>query len=134
RPIAEALAARGLPHVVIGGHGFHDRAEIRDVIALLRVLRDPADVIALARVLTRPLLELAEDEVLPQLRTSNVSALEAIEAWTPAAGFARLLSSLARRAQTLDVRDLFFELMERTRYLDSLTSGLETSEAARASA
>src|SRR5260370_25019106 len=58
RPIAAALAAQGLPHVVIGGRGFHDRAEIRDVIAMLRVLLDPADLVALARAFTRPPLNL----------------------------------------------------------------------------
>jgi len=49
RPIAAALAARGVPHVVIGGHGFHERPEIKDVIAMLRVVREPSDLIALAR-------------------------------------------------------------------------------------
>src|SRR5204862_2606602 len=34
----------------------------------------------------------------------------------------------------LDVRDLFFELMEQTRYLEVLRTGLEASEAARATA
>src|SRR5258708_19454975 len=54
RPIAAALAAKRLPHVVIGGHRFHDRPEIRDVIALMRVLNDPRDVVAVAPAMTRP--------------------------------------------------------------------------------
>jgi len=106
RPIASALAARGLPHVVIGGHGFHDRPEIKDAIAMLRVLRDPADVVALERVRTRP-------------------------------GCARVLRELDElrvAARQLDVRDLFFELMDRTRHIDTLIAGLEESEAARVSA
>jgi DNA helicase-2/ATP-dependent DNA helicase PcrA len=60
RPIASALAAAALPHVVIGGHGFHDRPEIRDVIAMLRVVHDPGDLVAMARraaAEARPLLE-----------------------------------------------------------------------------
>ncbi len=84
RPIAAALTAAGVPHVVIGGHGFHDRPEIKDVIAMLRVIRDPGDAIALARP--------AAAAVLP------------------------LLAELAQAARRLDVRDLFFELMERSRY------------------
>ena len=84
RPVAAALAARGLPHVVIGGRGFHERPEIKDVIAMLRVIRDPGDQVALAR---------------------------------PAAGAIQpLLEALAAVARTLDVRDLFFELMEQSRY------------------
>jgi DNA helicase-2/ATP-dependent DNA helicase PcrA len=85
RPIARALAGEGLPHVVVGGHGFHERPEIKDLIAMLRVLRDPGDLVALAR---------------------------------PAAAQHReVLGQLAPAAGQLDVRDLFFELMERTRYL-----------------
>ena len=84
RPIALALAARGLPHAVIGGHGVYDRSEIRDVIAMLRVVRDPGDVVALAR---------------------------------PAASVVQpLLERLAAAAKEVDVRDLFFELMEQSRY------------------
>ncbi len=85
RPIARALAGEGLPHVVVGGHGFHERPEIKDLIAMLRVLRDPGDLVALAR---------------------------------PAAAQHReVLGQLAPKAGQLDVRDLFFELMERTGYL-----------------
>lgn len=84
RPIAEALVAIQLPHVVIGGRGFHDRPEVKDVIAMLRVIRDPSDQVALAR---------------------------------PAAGGLQvLLERLAPLAKTLDVRDLFFDLMEQSRY------------------
>ena len=135
RPIANALAARRLPHVVIGGHGFHDRPEVRDVIALLRVLRDPADEVALARVLTRPPCCLDPTAGLTKLRDRNgVAPLVALERWAPAAGFAALLGALSKQAASLDVRDLFFELMEKSRYLEVLSAGLEASEAARATA
>ena len=135
RPIANALAARRLPHVVIGGRGFHDRPEVKDVIALMRVLRDPTDVVALARALTRPPAELDPAAALSTLRDRNGAApLVVLESWSPSAGFAALLRALAAQASTLDVRELFFELMEKTRYLQVLGVGLEPSEAARATA
>ncbi len=135
RPIARALAARRLPHVVIGGRGFHDRAEVKDVIALLRVLRDPTDLVALARVLTRPPSGLDPAAALTRLRDRNGEApLDALRRWAPAAGFAALLAELSKLASRLDVRDLFFELMEKSRYLQALGAGLEASEAARATA
>ncbi len=80
-PIAEALAALELPHVVIGGQGLLDRPEIRDVMALLRVVNDPQDQVA------------------------------------------ALIAELHEGARSMDVRDLFFELMNQTRYLDSATPG-----------
>ncbi|MEP6751679.1 MAG: ATP-dependent DNA helicase [Candidatus Dormiibacterota bacterium] len=135
RPIANGLAERRLPHVVIGGRGFHDRPEVKDVIALLRVLRDPADVVALARVLTRPPAGLDPAAALSTLRDRNGDApLEALERWSPSADLARLIGALAAQASTLDVRELFFELMEKTGYLQVLAAQLEPSEAARATA
>jgi DNA helicase II / ATP-dependent DNA helicase PcrA len=135
RPIASALAAQGLAHVVIGGRGFHDRAEIRDVIALLRVLRDPGDVVAIARAITRPPLSLDPSKALAVLRDRGEQlALDAIKAWKPAAPFASLLEELAASATWLDVRDLFFELMNRTRYLEAVSNTLEAGEAARVAA
>ena len=106
RPIALALGARGLPHVVIGGHGFHDRPEVKDVIAMLRSLRDPSDAVALERIAQRPAAERV-NAVLRELRPA---------------------------VRVLDVRDLLFELMDRTRFLDASIAALETSEAARVSA
>jgi DNA helicase-2/ATP-dependent DNA helicase PcrA len=106
RPVAAALAAARLPHVVIGGHGFHDRPEVKDLIAMLRVLRDGADLVALSRVESRP----ATAALMP------------------------LVEHLAAAAKHVDVRDLFFELMEQTRYLDIVRGGLEASEAARVTA
>jgi len=84
RPVAAAMAARGVPRALIGGHGFHDQPEIKDVIAMLRVIRDPSDLVALAR--------------------PAATVLEP------------LLERFAVVATTLDMRDLFFELMEQSRY------------------
>ncbi|GAC1506303.1 MAG: hypothetical protein NVS1B3_05770 [Candidatus Dormibacteraceae bacterium] len=135
RPIASALAARGLPHVVIGGHGFHDRPEIRDVIALMRVLNDTSDVVAIARAMTRPPSNLDPAGALSALRDrADKAPLEAMREWDPARAFATLLEQLAAEATRLDVRDLFFELMNRTRYLEVIGPELEASEAARVTA
>ena len=75
--------------MVLGGQGLLDRREVRDVIALLRATRDRDDQIAAYR-----------------LRTRVLGASES------------LLAELHELAQSMDVRDLFFEAMNRTRYLD----------------
>jgi DNA helicase-2/ATP-dependent DNA helicase PcrA len=135
RPIATALAARGVAHVVIGGHGFHDRPEVRDVIALMRVLRDTGDVVAVARAMTRPPSSLDPAAALTALRERGDQApLDVMKAWPAAASFASLLEELAADARRLDVSDLFFQLMNRTRYLDVIGPTLEPSEAARVTA
>ena len=132
RPVAAALAAEGLPFVVVGGHGFYDQPAIKDLLAMLRVLRDPTDVIALARALTRPPYELDVSEALSRLRDRNGAApLAALREWPPAVPAADLFDLLANAAAKMDVRDLFFELMERTRYLEAVQKDAPPGESDR---
>jgi DNA helicase II / ATP-dependent DNA helicase PcrA len=54
REVAAALAERAVAHQIIGADAFFERAEIRDVLAWLRLLVDPADAAAVVRALSRP--------------------------------------------------------------------------------
>ena len=53
-PIAAAMEERGIPFHLAGPAALFQRPEVRDAIAWLRVLADPADSAAAARALTRP--------------------------------------------------------------------------------
>src|SRR6201999_3163289 len=44
----------GLPYRVIGGPRFYERAEIRDALAYLRVVAQPADDLAFERIVNTP--------------------------------------------------------------------------------
>ncbi len=135
RPVAGALAAEGVPHVVVGGHGFYDLDEIKDVVAILRVLHDPSEVIPLVRVLTRPPVRLDVESTLRRLRErGSLTPLEAIASWGAGAPWATLLTELAAAALKTDVRDLFFETMERTGYLVAAVRELPPSDAGRVAA
>jgi DNA helicase-2/ATP-dependent DNA helicase PcrA len=54
RQIEEALRRYGRKYLVIGGFSFYQRAEIRDLLAYLRVLVTPHDSIALLRIVNTP--------------------------------------------------------------------------------
>jgi len=54
RAFEERLIALGLPYRVIGGLRFYERAEIRDALAYLRVLAQPADDLAFERIVNQP--------------------------------------------------------------------------------
>ncbi len=54
RAIEQALADRGVPYQVIGGARFYDRREVRDALAYLRLVANPADEVSLRRVLNVP--------------------------------------------------------------------------------
>jgi DNA helicase-2/ATP-dependent DNA helicase PcrA len=54
RSFEDRLRAYAIPYKVFGGLRFYDRAEIKDVLAYLRLLQSPSDPIALDRILNRP--------------------------------------------------------------------------------
>lgn len=59
-PIKQALQQEGIPYAQLGGPGFWERREVDDLIALLRLVADPADRLALASVLRGPLVALSD--------------------------------------------------------------------------
>ena len=53
RLLEEALMRQRIPYVVIGGVGFYERKEVKDLVAYLRLLLNPDEPIALRRVIER---------------------------------------------------------------------------------
>jgi superfamily I DNA/RNA helicase/RecB family exonuclease len=58
--VAVALEERAVPHRLVGEAAFFQRAEVRDLLAWLRLLIDPGDAPAVVRALARPPIELRE--------------------------------------------------------------------------
>ena len=56
--VAVALEERAVPYRLVGAAAFFQRAEVRDVLAWLRLLADPGDAGAVVRALARPPVEL----------------------------------------------------------------------------
>ena len=54
RVLEEELIRRQIPYCLIAGVRFYERAEVKDVIAYLRVLRNPQENAAMRRILNRP--------------------------------------------------------------------------------
>ena len=83
RTIAAALEERRIPHRVSGPGAFFHRPEVRDVIAWLRLLTNPADAAAAVRALSRPPVELRSVDlarcttIARRRKLDMVSALEA---------------------------------------------------------
>ena len=53
-PVQVALAAAGIPHRVLGSLGLYERAEVRDALAHLALLSNPADAQAFRRAVQAP--------------------------------------------------------------------------------
>jgi len=61
--VAVALEERAVPHRLVGEAAFFQRAEIRDVLAWLRLLADPSDAPAVVRALARPPIDLRSIDI-----------------------------------------------------------------------
>ncbi|MGI8557812.1 MAG: ATP-dependent helicase [Solirubrobacteraceae bacterium] len=61
--VAVALQERAVPFRIIGADAFFERAEIRDVLAWLRLLVDGRDAGAVVRALARPPIELSSVDI-----------------------------------------------------------------------
>ncbi|HET7825461.1 MAG TPA: UvrD-helicase domain-containing protein [Anaeromyxobacter sp.] len=90
RPIEEALRAASMPYAVHGGPAFFDRAEVRDLLAYLKVCAGPEDEVSLARIVNVP------------ARGIGDASLERVHAFAVAEGV-HLLDALGRAAEVTDL-------------------------------
>jgi len=72
RAFEERMITLGLPYRVVGGLRFYERAEIRDAIAYMRVLHQPADDLAFERIVNVPRRGVGE----VALRAMHIAARE----------------------------------------------------------
>jgi len=68
RPFEDELLRSNLPYILVGGTKFYERAEIKDLLAYLRLARNPADGVSFRRVVNVP------------ARGVGAATLEALEA------------------------------------------------------
>jgi DNA helicase-2/ATP-dependent DNA helicase PcrA len=54
RLVEEALRRYGISYTMIGGFSFYERAEIKDLLSYLRLVRNPHDSMALQRIINTP--------------------------------------------------------------------------------
>ena len=63
RAVADGLEERAVPHSLVGESALFQRAEVRDLLAWMRLLADPSDASAVVRSLARPPIELRSVDI-----------------------------------------------------------------------
>jgi DNA helicase II / ATP-dependent DNA helicase PcrA len=82
--LAAALEERAIPHRLVGEAAFFQRAEIRDVLAWLRLLADPTDAAAVVRALARPPVELRSVDIARCTQIARRRKLDMVSAMAAA--------------------------------------------------
>ena len=122
-----ALRAMRVPHRVVGGRKFYERQEIRDVLAYLRLVVNPADDAAFLRVVNVPprgvgpktQADLRGDAATrgqPLLTTARARGPGRTAHEKGLAAFVHVVDGLADAARERPLEELVEELIERTGY------------------
>ena len=78
--LALALEERAVPHRLLGAGALFQRAEVRDVLAWLRLLVDPTDAGAVVRALARPPIELRSVDLARCVQIARRRKLDMVSA------------------------------------------------------
>jgi len=134
RVFEEALIADGIPYRVVGGVGFYARAEIKDVIAYLRYIVNPADALAFKRIVNVPRRGIGQQTLAALVQAANAKGMSVGEAIFDSEllrdavpkklkeleRFAELIRTFRERAEDLSVADLLVSVMEDSGYVREL--------------
>lgn len=146
RVIEEAFRVTDIPYRIVGGVRFYERKEIKDVLAVLRLLHNPYDRLSFERIINNMPIgrgfgpkaqELAQDwasshgvpmidVLIATVPTANVAAVDHPEfsgaGRSAAERIGAALAILRERARTVSLAELFDDIVEKTGYRDALKS------------
>jgi DNA helicase-2/ATP-dependent DNA helicase PcrA len=135
RVLEEAFRAANLPYQIIGGMKFFERAEVKDLLAYLRLIENPMSDADLLRVINVPARGIGTKTIerLGALASERNSCIwDTLEiANTPDSrlgsaarnsllGFRKLLDELRAQAATIAPHELCGRIIEQTGYADTL--------------
>jgi DNA helicase-2/ATP-dependent DNA helicase PcrA len=144
RVLEEAFRISDIPYKIVGGLRFYERKEVKDILAVLRLLYNPADEVSLERIIDN----------FPIGRGLGPKALDAIRTWaalervpladamialpaaepppaitgtgkTAAIRIGTILGSLKRRVGELTLSELFDAEVEETGYKGAFDENAE---------
>jgi len=132
RVFEEIFMREGIPYKMVGGTKFYDRKEIKDIIAYLRVIYNPADSVGLLRIINVPKRGIGNSTVAKVVDFAGekkvtlpyaLQLLEEIDTLSSRARqglqkFVQLLDCL--KENTVSMRQLINNILEKTGYITEL--------------
>ena len=131
--IEQALGRSGVPYRVLGGLRFYERKEIKDILAYLCVVANPADNLRLKRIINEPKRKIGETTVAAVesiARTEGLSMFDVIcradkytaiqRAAPKLAEFAALIEALREKSRAETLSKLVELVIDMSGYRDML--------------
>ena len=128
-----AFKRNGIPYRIIGGTRFFDRAEVKDMLAYLCVVNNPADDLRLRRIINKPARGIGARTIdIAATIAANegcsmyeiISRARAYPELQRSAGkldqFLTLIQTLQQKASTLELTDFYEEALRDTGYIAAL--------------
>lgn len=136
RRFEEAFTGAGIPYRVLGGLRYYDRKEVKDLVAYMRLVLNPADDLALERVINEPkrgvggktieklkkLAEVRGESVFQVLCDREVTGSLSGKASQNLTALAELIEELSEEKDNLRISDICDALLVRSGYLPALQS------------
>jgi DNA helicase II / ATP-dependent DNA helicase PcrA len=138
RVLEDTLVRFEIPYQVIGGTKFYERAEIKDAVAYLSLVANPADAVSFARIVNSPrrgIGQTTEGRLLSHANTTGQDIWDVFSAPERVPGLgAAALKAVSRFAETMDdlrqrveaangavpVAELLEAVLNQSGYLDAL--------------
>jgi DNA helicase-2/ATP-dependent DNA helicase PcrA len=131
RVFEELFMREGVPYTVVGGQRFYDRKEIRDALALLKTIANPADFVSFRRIINVPprgigpaalekIEALARDLGVPVLDALSEALQRGIVKKSEARSFVEAVNSFRSGLGKLPLHETAQKLLEDTGYMGML--------------
>jgi len=141
RSVEDALVSASVPYRIFGGVRFYEHMEIKDILAYLKALNNPADDVAHLRIINVPrrgigAATIEKIQAFAQAQGITFSAAlnraqeipELGKKAAPVAAFAAFMLELSHLATELPVAALVKKILHETKYIDSLADGTPEGE------
>lgn len=146
RAVEEALRKRSLPYKIFGGHSFYERAEVKDMLAYLRLLTNRKDDEAFKRAVSVPSRGIGDTTMG---RLSAAANAEGISLWEALFNgdlasmgikaatanrlfsFVSVIDELSKKVMTLNAYDIALETLMRTGLMEFLKADTSVEGRAR---
>jgi DNA helicase-2/ATP-dependent DNA helicase PcrA len=133
----DAFESLDVPYVTVGGCGFYDLSETRDLIALLRLISNPFDSLSMVRILQGPLVGLSDAALYELFRAKDNASGSVYETlrgpsewmtnaraqtYEKARTVIEVIDGLITAHWSLTLGELISEVLNKTGYLKYLAS------------